>query len=112
MYIHDNLGVAHGAISARNVLLKRTGRVKLGEHSSDDDLWFALIRAANVGICLLTRAVVEFSDDSKAFAKLLARLFAPDMPVKAVLRQCLSDCAFDFYQCVSQSSPNVALEVC
>lgn len=33
VYIHDNLGVAHGAISARNVLLKRTGRVKLGEHS-------------------------------------------------------------------------------
>ncbi|GAB7336292.1 hypothetical protein MBLNU13_g09040t1 [Cladosporium sp. NU13] len=94
VYIHDNLGVAHGAISARNVLLKRTGRVKL----------------ANVGICLLTRAVAEISDDSKAFAELLARLFAPDMPVKAVLRRCLSDCAFDFYQCVSQSSPNVALE--
>jgi hypothetical protein len=74
-------------------------------------LWFALIRAANVGICLLKHAVAEISDDTKAFAELLARLFAPDMPVKAVLRRCLSDCAFDFYQCVSQSSPNVALEV-
>lgn len=38
VYIHDNLGVAHGAISARNVLLKRTGRVKLGGHSFGDDL--------------------------------------------------------------------------
>jgi len=38
VYIHDNLGVARGAISARNVLLKRTGRVKLGEHSFDNYL--------------------------------------------------------------------------
>lgn len=46
---------------------------------------------------MLKHAVADFSDDTKAFAELLARLFAPDMPVKAVLRRCLSDFAFDFY---------------
>ena len=92
-YIHHVLHISHGAIFASNILLNRTG----------------LVKVANVGRSVLNRSE-EYSKDCRALADIFLSLHFP-LDIKPDSDR-LEDESQDFYSSLRGGEVGGALKVC
>ncbi|KAK3612801.1 hypothetical protein LTR56_028232, partial [Elasticomyces elasticus] len=93
-YINSAFKQSHTAVNERNILLNRTGQVKL----------------ANVGDCVLRSTANKPGDDLQSFADVLVHMFLPLQPVEANLQRSLDDTAYDFFTYVRANELMAALQ--
>lgn len=100
-------------MTAENILLNRTGQVKLGEFPKRCLLEYLLtaVRIANVCTTILLKESTELADDGTSFGRVLLRLFLPLDPDESLLKEQVGSDACDFLTCVRTGTVQHALRV-